>query len=93
MKIKYSAIMLILITGMLFPAKLVMIGFKDNDPKTEFITRAFVQYLRQNLEEANSSFWTIRLKALTMLFLNTNFSFLHVKSILTSMTTSILTKL
>ena len=52
MKLRYAALALVLITGMLFPAKLVITGFKDSDPKTEFITDAFVEFLRGNLEEA-----------------------------------------
>ena len=52
MKLRYAALALVLITGMCFPAKLVIAGFKDNDPKTEFITDAFVEFLRGNLEEA-----------------------------------------
>jgi hypothetical protein len=79
MKIKYSAIMLILITGMLFPAKLVMIGFKDNDPKTEFITRAFVQYLRQNLEEAKFELLDDKAEGLDYALLKHKFFFLACK--------------
>ncbi|HXK50880.1 MAG TPA: hypothetical protein PKW56_10485 [Clostridiales bacterium] len=52
MKLKYAALALVLVAGMCFPAKLVITGFKDTDPKTEFITDAFVEFLRGNLEEA-----------------------------------------
>lgn len=52
-------IIILLLTAtvnLVFPVKLVMIGFQDKDPKTEFITRAFVQFLRQNLEDAKFEF-------------------------------------
>lgn len=47
----FAAVMLI-IAGELFSAKLVVIGLKDKDPKTEFVTNAFSSFLRANLEEA-----------------------------------------
>ncbi len=52
MKLRYAALALVLVAGMCFPAKLVIAGFKDTDPKTEFITDAFVEFLRGNLEVA-----------------------------------------
>jgi hypothetical protein len=53
MRCKYMILLaLIFCMAELFPAKLVMIGFKDTDPKTEFITAAFSAFLRSNLEEA-----------------------------------------
>ncbi len=52
MKYNRLAVALLLITASLFPAKVVITGFKDTDPKTEFITSSFVNFLRGNLEEA-----------------------------------------
>jgi len=52
MKIKYMIIFLILLTAVSYPAKLVLTGFKDENPKTEFITGSFVEFLRGNLEDA-----------------------------------------
>ena len=79
MKIKYFAVLVLVISGYLFPAKLVMIGFKDTDPKTEFITRAFVQFLRQNLEEAKFEIIDEKAEGLDYALLKHKFFFLACK--------------
>jgi|GEM_PF-3520953 len=75
-------ILIILLTASLsevFPAKLVVIGFKDRDPKTEFITAAFIQFLRQNLEEAEFEIMDDKAEGLDLALLKNNNFFLATK--------------
>ena len=52
MRAKYLFFFIVLYLGTAFSVQIVITGFKDDDPKTEFITGAMVKYLRANLEEA-----------------------------------------
>lgn len=81
MKINRIVIIVLLTASVnfLFPSKLVVIGFKDKDPKTEYITKAFVQFLRANLEEAKFELRDDKAEGLEYALLKFNYFFLACK--------------
>lgn len=52
MRAKYMFFFIILYLTASFSAQIVMVGFKDDDPRTKFITDAMAKYIRANLEDA-----------------------------------------
>ncbi|MBN2858050.1 MAG: hypothetical protein JXN63_06590 [Candidatus Delongbacteria bacterium] len=79
MRAKYLFFFIVLYLSTAFSAQIVMTGFKDDDPKTEFITEAMVKYIRANLEEAGLELMDDKVEGLDLNVMRTGNFFLASK--------------
>ena len=84
MRTKYMFFFLVLYLTTAFSAQIVMIGFKDDDPKTEYITNAMVKFIRSNLEEAGLEIRDDKSEGLDLNLMRTGNFFLASKEYLES---------
>ncbi len=66
MRYRHNMIIILLFYVCAFPSMIVITGFKDNDPRTEFITGALERYIRINLEESGVSIIDDRVEELDL---------------------------
>lgn len=84
MRTKYMFFFLVLYLTSSFSAQIVMIGFKDDDPKTEYITSSMVKFIRANLEEAGLEIKDDKAEGLDLNLMRTGNFFLASKDYLES---------
>ena len=82
MRYRYSLIMILLLSVYTFPSMIVITGFKNRDPRTDFITSALEKYIRINLEESGVSIVDDRTEELELSILRHGNFFLASKEFL-----------